>query len=244
MRTPPGKALQNIENQPIIGFMYKTWVLIFSLLVFLPSRWVAEGMPKPYSPILPLLPFVALITCGELVLNNPTVSPASGPYCPGSNITISFTGTNLPAGDNINVYWGTTNSYNPFSGGGTQIGTIPISYGCTTCPTIMGVMIDPCNSAADEQNEFMLLGSGCGFNVSNLQINPSVGGSGSNDSIGGASQGCQFAAASSLSGLVSSLQAAGANCSGNIFAAGPGTQHTRWRDCNCIFRCYGSFNCL
>jgi len=94
MRTLPGKALHNFENQPIIGFMYKAWVLIFSLTVLLPVRWLVDVMPKGQnaSPIVPVLPLVALIVCGELVLNNPTVSPA-GPYCPGSNITISFTGT-------------------------------------------------------------------------------------------------------------------------------------------------------
>ena len=204
--------------------MYKTWVLIFSFTVLLPARWLADAMPRTTSPIIPILPLVAMITCGELVLNNPTVSPA-GPYCEGSNITISFTGTNLPDGDNIQVFWDPNSGFNPFAGGGTQIGTIPIDYNCSTCPAIQAVMLNPatCNGAnpADEQNEFMVMSSGCGFNVSNFQLNPSVGGFGINDSIGG-SQGCQWSLASA-SAAVANLIANGTNCTGNIFAAGPGT---------------------
>src|SRR6188474_1873664 len=188
MRTLPGKALQNIENQPIIGFMYKTWVLIFSLVVLLPSRWFAGVMPKTTNPILPILPLVALITCGELVLNNPTVSPA-GPYCPGSNVTISFTGTNLPDGGTLQVLWGTNSAYNPCAGGGTQIGTIPIDYPCTNCPTIQGIMINACG-INEQENEFMLLDSGCGFNVSNLSVDLLPAGSSANDIGNGTS--CPF----------------------------------------------------
>lgn len=204
--------------------MYKSWVLVFSVLVLLPIRWLTDLMPKETHPLLPVLPLVALVTCGELVLNNPTVSPA-GPYCPGTSITISFTGTNLPEGDNIQVFWDQSSTFNPFNSQGTQIGSIPIDYTCSTCPTIMAVMFNPATCSSmypnDEQNEFMVLGSGCGFNVSNFQLNPSVGGAGVNDSIGG-SQGCGWSLANATT-AVAFLTSNGTNCSGNIFAAGPGT---------------------
>ena len=192
MRAFAGDTPYIAENQSIIEVMYKTWLYLISIAIALPTRWFPDALAKVPGPIWPAAAAVAAIACGELVLNNPTVSP-SGPYCPGQTIQISFTGTNLPEGDNIQVFWDTNSGYNPFGGGGTQIGSIPIDYTCTTCPTILAVMVNPatCSGANpnDEQNEFMLMNSGCGFNVSNLQINPSVGGTGVNDSIGG-SQGC------------------------------------------------------
>ncbi len=226
MKKLAGDIIYDIENQSFIDLMYKGLVLVFSLSLLLPLRWLPFPLLKRSEMTIPIIPTaLLLVTCGELVLNNPTVSPA-GPYCPGATITFSFTGTNLPEGDNLNVYWGTSSSFNPFSGGGTLIGSVPIDYTCSSpCPTIMGVMVNPatCSGADpnDEQNEFMVLGSGCGFNVNNFQLNPSVGGAGVNDSIGG-SQGCTWSLASAQT-AVSNLLANGTDCAGNIFAAGPGT---------------------
>src|SRR6187431_1370503 len=224
MRALTVESLQSIENQSFIAIMYRTWILIVTIGILLPLRWLPNAMPRPSRFIFPIVATIALVTCNELVLANPTVSP-SGPYCAGSNIQLSFTGTNLPEGEDIQVFWGTNSSYNPFMGGGTQIGAIPIDYACTTCPSILAVIVNPatCNGANpnDEQNEFMMLSSGCGFNVSNLQINPSVGGAGLNDSIGG-SQGCGFSA--STAAMVATFIANSTGCTGNIFPAGPGTQ--------------------
>ena len=214
----------NTDNQSVIELMYRTWLFLFSIAVILPLRWFPTVFPKVPPAVWPASAAILAVTCGELVLNNPTVSP-SGPYCAGQTIQITFTGTNLPEGDNIQVFWDTNSGFNPFGGQGTLLGSIPIDYTCTTCPTILAVMVNPatCNGAYpnDEQNEFMLMNSGCGFNVSSLQINPSVGGSGVNDSIGG-SQGCGFS--SSTAGIVANFIANSTGCTGNIFAAGPTTQ--------------------
>jgi hypothetical protein len=154
MRYSPGYITYNTENQSFIDLMYKSWVLVFSFAIMLPMRWLAFVLPEQSRVQIPVIPTaILLVACGELVLNNPTVSPA-GPYCPGSAITISFTGTNLPEGDNINVYWGTSSSFNPFSGGGTLIGSIPIDYTCSTpCPTIMAVMLNPSTCSGNMTNK-------------------------------------------------------------------------------------------
>ncbi len=146
--------------------MYRAWFFILSIGILLPLRWLPNVLPKPSKMTFPAVATAALITCGELMLANPTVTPA-GPYCPGATIQISFTGTNLPEGDNIEVFIDDISTYNPFLGGGSSIGTIPIDYSCTTCPSVLGLMADPCaGSTDDDEREFMMLHSGCGFNVS------------------------------------------------------------------------------
>ena len=199
--------------------MYKAVVLIFTIGILLPLRWIPNLLSSTRDLALPAT--IALVSCSELVLGNPTMSP-SGPYCSGSTVSISFTGTNLPDGDSIQIFIDDNSTYNPFSGGGDKIGSIPIEYNCTTCPTILAVNVNACNSVgSDEENEFMMLRSGSGFNVSDLIINPSVGGSGANDSIGG-SQGCQFAA--NTTAIVNNIISNSTDCTGNIFSAGPGTE--------------------
>jgi len=162
----------------------------------------------------------------NLFLNNPAVTPA-GPYCPGPQ-SISYASQEpvLPSGDNINVYWEQQNSIQSFSGGGTLLGSIPINYGCTTCPTIMGIMVEShlCVRWGHLMMNRMNLpwwGSGLWIYVNNFQFNPSVGGSGVNSSIGSA-QGCTWSLAAASS-AVATLLANGTDCAGNIFAAGPGT---------------------
>ena len=100
-------------------------------------------MSRPAGFMLPIVATAVMVTCGELVLNNPTVSPA-GPYCPGDMIDITFTGSNLPDGEDLEVFIGDNSGYNPFSGGGTSIGTIPIGYNCTTCPSLLGLAVNVC----------------------------------------------------------------------------------------------------
>ena len=100
MRTFIGDAPNSIENQSVIDIMYRAWFFILSIGILLPLRWLPNVLPKPSKITFHAVATAALITCGELVLANPTVTPA-GPYCPGATIQISFTGTNLPEGDSI-----------------------------------------------------------------------------------------------------------------------------------------------
>src|SRR5687768_16529660 len=172
----------NPENQSFIDQMYRAWVLVFSIGILLPMRWLPFLLPKAKNITLPAT--LALITCGELVLGNPTLSPP-GPFCAGDVIDITFTGVNLPDGEDIQIFIDDNSTYNPFSGGGDLIGSIPIEYNCTTCPTLLGLMNNPCNNyPTDDDQEFMLLHSGCGFDVDGLVINTNAG-SANNDSIGG-----------------------------------------------------------
>src|SRR5690606_14534981 len=155
------------------------------------------------------------VVCGELVLDNPTVMPA-GPYCPGDVVDITFTGVNLWEGDSIDVYFDMTSSFNPFAGEGTLIGSIPIEYGCTDCPSLLGVQINACN--VDQENEFVLFHSGCGFSVSDLHIDLLPDGPSANDM--GAGTMCGFMAPSPA--VMSPLQNDLPCSSVNVIAAGDG----------------------
>ena len=215
MRTLAGDAPYTIENQSVVEIMYRTWLFIFSFTVLLPLRWLPNVLPNPSKAVLPIAATAALITCGELVLGNPTVTPA-GPYCPGDMIQITFTGTNLPDGELIEVFIGDNTTYNPFMGGGTLIGTIPVDYNCTTCPSLLGIMAQPCGS--DTDNEYAVISSGCGFNVNDLLFNLDVN---NNTGVGNADPGsaaCPFGTPDPA--LIAALQAG--NCATLIFPVGPG----------------------
>ncbi|MDX2281477.1 MAG: gliding motility-associated C-terminal domain-containing protein [Saprospiraceae bacterium] len=123
----------------------------------------------------------------------PGLSPCT--LCPGDVFTLTGTGTNIvPApGNCINWYYGTTNTFNPYNGEGTLLGCSPITsapINCgAPCPTFLGIFIDACGT--EENNEFLGLYSGGGFNVDDLTIdfddNNNVGSG--NDDIG---TGCSF----------------------------------------------------
>lgn len=138
-------------------------------------------------------------------------------------VTISFTGTNLPDGENIQVFIDDNSSYNPFQGEGTQIGSIPIDYNCTVDPSLLGIMADPCSGSSDEfDHEFLMMSSGCGFNVANLLVDFDI----NNNSFGmvnsdiGQSNFCQFTAPDAA--WISQLQSS-SNCGSLINSAGPTT---------------------
>src|SRR4030095_12315122 len=220
MRELPGYITYNTENQAFIDLMYKSWVLVFSFAIMLPMRWLAFAWPEQSKVSIPVIPTAFfLVACGELVLNNPTISPP-GTHCKGVVVTISFTGTTLPEGENIQIFMDDISTYNPFSGGGTNIGSIPIDYNCSTCPSMLGIMADPCagSSTHELDNEFLAFSSGCGFNVSALLVdydpNNNVGGTQNSDIC--ASCGCTFVTPDAA--LISQLQAS-SNCPNLIIPA-------------------------
>ena len=106
MRTLAGESPYTTDNQSAILLMYRAWLFILSIGIVLPLRWLPHVFSKPSKLVLPVATTAVMVTCGELLLNNPTITPA-GPYCPGDNITITFTGTNLPDGENLDVFIGT-----------------------------------------------------------------------------------------------------------------------------------------
>lgn len=135
----------------------------------------------------------------------PGLSPCT--LCPGDVFTLTGTGTNIvPApGNCINWYYGTTNNFNPYTGDGTLLGCSPITaapINCgAPCPTFLGIFIDACGT--EENNEFLGLYSGGGFNVDDLTIDfddSNNAGSG-NEDIGA---GCSFQAPDP--GLLATIQ--------------------------------------
>src|SRR5688500_11316035 len=163
-----GRLSYYLDYQSLIDLMYRAWVLILSIGMLLPVRWFSHQWFRPKAIALPAT--FALVACGEIVLGNPILTPP-GPYCGGESIEISFQGTNLPDGEDIQIFMGDQSAYNPFNGGGSYIGSIPVEYNCSTCPQLLGIMSDPCTGGTDEQdNEFLAFSSGCGFNVSDLLV--------------------------------------------------------------------------
>jgi len=94
---------------------------------------------------------------------------------------------------------------------------------CNDCPEIKALMVNPCTFGFTEtEDEFMLIWSGCGFNVDDLIVDIANPGGSNNTDIGGGNN-CQFALDNSA--LVSDIQtASGFACldGTNIFSAGPG----------------------
>ncbi len=93
--------------------------------------------------------------------------------CPGQQMTLTATGTNLPGGGCVNWFYGTTNNFNPYNGEGTLLGCsdipgAPPPQPCDVCPTTLLLFVDACGTEQD--NEFMVSWSGSGFNVDQVDI--------------------------------------------------------------------------
>ena len=139
--------------------------------------------------------------------------------CAGDVITLEVEGNNLPDGATVDWYYSNTPSFNPYNGQGTFMGSTDISSTstappCSTCPEFLGIMIDACGG---EDNEFMIVWSGSGFDVNAFTVDFDTNnnfGVPENDDInlGGA---CSWATPDAS--LIS-----GTGC-GNVVAAGPGT---------------------
>ena len=87
MRDATGRISYYLQNQSVIDLMYKAWILILSIGILQPVRWLPHLFSRPKTCVLPAT--LALISCGELVLGNPTLNPP-GPFCAGDVVQISF----------------------------------------------------------------------------------------------------------------------------------------------------------
>lgn len=125
--------------------------------------------------------------------------------CFGDTIRLTSTINYVISIDSVKYYWDTTNTYNPYSAQGsfmksakinTTLGTVTACPTCTTscsqCPTIQSIFVNSCNgSGAEQDNEFIILHSGSGFNAANFQLtyNPT-------NSIGAANLGINISGSS------------------------------------------------
>jgi hypothetical protein len=148
----------------------------------------------------------------------PSVVPCT--LCPGDQMTLSGSGTNLPAGGCIDWYYSNVPNFNPYAGQGTLMGCSPIPgtpiVPCGSCPILVSIFADACGQ--EEENEYMVILSGSGFVVDQLSVDfdPSNAVGGGNASIGG---GCGWQTPSAAA--IASVQTI---CPGaTIVAAGPGT---------------------
>ncbi len=161
--------------------------------------------------------------------SNATMAPCSGAgcnVCPGQSITISgLTATNLADGTCVNWYLGTTPTFNPFSGQGTLLGCSPIAVTppspCVTCPTTLFIFVDDCpggQPGGQEDNEFLTIWSGSGFNVSdmNLDFDANNNFGAGNDDVGFGACDWQVPSATVTSSLATGCPAA------TIVPVGPG----------------------
>lgn len=123
-----------------------------------------------------LLSANALAQCPTLGQNATFTSadcqPGSNPcaLCPGDQYTLTPTGSNLHAGDCINWYISDMPNFNPYNGEGTLLGCSALSSPppdpCNPNPIFLGIFVNACGT--EENNEFMGMWSGGGFNLSDL----------------------------------------------------------------------------
>jgi len=125
--------------------------------------------------------------------------------CFGDTIRLTSTVNHVISMDSVKYYWDTTSTYNPYSAQGsfmksakinTTLGTVTTCPACTTscsqCPTIQSIFVNSCNgSGAEQDNEFVILHSGSGFNAANFQLTYN-----STNSIGAANLGINIAGSS------------------------------------------------
>lgn len=100
--------------------------------------------------------------------------PGSNPcaLCPGDQYTLTPTGSNLQAGDCINWYINDMPNFNPYNGEGTLLGCSMLSSPppdpCNPNPILLGLFVNACGT--EENNEFLGIWSGGGFNISDLMV--------------------------------------------------------------------------
>ncbi|MFN4254610.1 MAG: hypothetical protein ACK4Q5_06360 [Saprospiraceae bacterium] len=155
-------------------------------------------------------------------LTSPDCTNGSTPcdVCPGDQITLTATGTGLPPGGCVDWYYGTTNNFNPYAGQGTFLGCSPIDdvpppQPCNDCPITVMLFVDACGTEQD--NEWMLLWSGSGFNVGQLSVDLS---SNNNFGAGNGDLGTDCPWMEPTANAISSIQTI---CPGaTVVGAGPG----------------------
>ncbi|MGK0315747.1 MAG: gliding motility-associated-like protein [Saprospiraceae bacterium] len=98
---------------------------------------------------------------------------ADFPLCGAQSVSFTVNDINLPTGT-IDWYSSSSSGFDPLTGGtllGSSTSASTISE-CSTCPEIEALFIDVCNDLADSEddNEFMVVSSGSGFNVDNFSL--------------------------------------------------------------------------
>lgn len=123
--------------------------------------------PAPICSATPPCPQITSESINNLTTGTVTI-------CPGDNLSLFATGTDLPSGAQIEWYYNISTPFDPYIGQGTLFGTGTFANATTvTCPQIVGVMVDApnklltdplnntCNTAgAEGQNEYLILKTG------------------------------------------------------------------------------------
>lgn len=188
--------------------------------------------PLAFFSICAFCPFEVAAQCPEIIsssLLSPDCHNGSTPcdLCPGESLTLSVSGEGLPHQGCINWYYSTTPGFNPYNGEGILMGCATIDAPppapCSTCPEILLIWIDACG--AEAPNEFMIVGSGSGFNVNNFGVDFDVANNNMpplNDDINTGGGACNWQVPTP--GILATVEGSAGCNSGNVFAAGPGTQ--------------------
>jgi hypothetical protein len=104
-----------------------------------------------------------------------SIDGADGTLCEGASVTLSVSAQDIPSGSFLNWYIGTNLTYNPYSGQGNLIGSVPIEMTCNNDPEVLYIMVNPDNtqvgSSDDKCDEFMVLWTGSGgFSTSDISL--------------------------------------------------------------------------
>lgn len=111
-------------------------------------------------------------TCAQIqqfTVNNQTRDTV----CVGSQVQFLIKGKDFPQGGVVDWYLGTTSGFDPLTQG-TWIDSTTIGGTTTSCPSrcpdITAIMFNSCGGSNEPGNEYILLNSGDGFNVDDLQV--------------------------------------------------------------------------
>lgn len=143
---------------------------------------------------------IPLLLCIITVVANSaiTLTPSTQTVCSTGNdsIMLNVNTAAIPRNSQIVLYKQSDSTFNPYNNQGDSIGVIDIDkdneidFLNNSCPTILGIFIDACNQDPlldEEDNEYMIITSGNGFQVSNLGVdvpNGSINGSNADINIG------------------------------------------------------------
>ncbi|HMW13449.1 MAG TPA: gliding motility-associated C-terminal domain-containing protein [Chitinophagales bacterium] len=175
--------------------------------------------------LLLLLLFLSKSIFSQTIQLN-SLSPTT--FCATGKDTFKFAVnySNIPANSNIVFYQSTNPSFNPYAGQGDSIGFINVGSNTsnggpqviTTCPEILGIFLDACDPdpLEEQDNEYIVITSGQGFLVNNLQVDvPATSNRDINIPLGSNLFGTPSAA------LMAQLRIGSCNAS-NLIAAKPG----------------------
>jgi len=138
-----------------------------------------------------IIPFLVKSQCPVIstTVSIPNCGSSGCNLCTGDSVRINMTGTNFPTGTMLDWYISPNSGFNPYNSEGEYIGSSPVNTNnaaCVYCPKLLGILVNACNPPGNEQdNEFLMLSSGSGFNTNNLQVdydaNNNSGGGSNND---------------------------------------------------------------